>query len=164
LELIDIIGAKRQHLERLANQKGAAGEIAVVGANGHWVSRPKGKALKVLMSALRESGILIKPSSFDAIAIPNAIQVDFRNIASVTAGLQHMVFVEIKTANQSRVKADFSGFFFALTENEITASDVLGARHRVLLYNRTTDSRLLTSVPEIIARARSTTWQVSVQL
>jgi hypothetical protein len=34
----------------------------------------------------------------------------------------------------------------------------------VALYSRTTGQYLLTSVPEILARARSTTWQLSVQL
>ena len=117
-----------------------------------------------LLSALRKNGISIKASSFDAIALPDSLTIDFQDPQSVAVALSEMIFVEIKTANQSRVKDDFSGFFFALTESEIAASEALGDQHRVLLYNRTTDARLLTSVPEIIARARSTTWQVSVQL
>jgi len=116
------------------------------------------------MAALRDSGIIIKRSSFDAIALPEGRTVDFTDADAVKSNLQDMVFVEIKTANQSRVRPDFSGFFFALTEGELFASEALGNRHRVMLLNRATGAMLLTSVPEILARARSTNWQVSVQL
>ncbi|GAB3836001.1 hypothetical protein GCM10028821_33690 [Hymenobacter jeollabukensis] len=75
-----------------------------------------------------------------------------------------MVFIEIKTANQARVKDDFSGFFFALTESEIAAAEALGTRHRVALFNNITGAALLTSVADIMARAKSSSWQVSVQL
>jgi hypothetical protein len=164
LQLADIIQAKRQHLGRLANTKGAAGEVAAIDAHTQWIRRPKGKALKTLMTALQEQGVSIKASSFDAIALPSTIELDFNDLPSIRAALPDMVFVEIKTASQTRVKDDFSGFFFAVTENEIAASQALGERHRVLLYNRATGGHFLTSVPDVIARAKSTTWQVSVQL
>ena len=75
-----------------------------------------------------------------------------------------MCFVEIKSANQARVKPGFSGFFFALTESEIVAAEALGKRHLVALYNKLTGELCLTSVPEILARAKSSNWQLSVQL
>ena len=161
---IEIIELKRQHLERLANQKGAAGEVKALEEMEHWVPRPRGKALKVLLSVLQDSGISIKGSSFDAISLPNTGMVDFCDPESVKAALPDMVFVEIKTCNQSRVREDFSGFFFALTESEIAASEALHSQHRVALYNESTGSMLLTSVSEIVSRAKSTNWQVSVQL
>ncbi len=116
------------------------------------------------MAALGESGVIVKRSSFDAIALPVGRVVDFTDAAAVKAGLPDMMFVEIKTANQARVRPDFSGFFFALTEGELAAAEALGSRHRVMLLNKATGTTLLTSVPEILARARSTNWQVSVQL
>ena len=161
---VDLINLKREHVKRLANQKGAAGEAAALAANVHYVSRPKGAALAILMAALKESGVIVKRSSFDAIALPEGRVVDFTNAAAVGASLRDMVFVEIKTANQARVRPDFSGFFFALTEGELVAAEALGDRHRVMLLNKATGTMLLTSVPEILARARSTNWQVSVQL
>lgn len=72
--------------------------------------------------------------------------------------------IEIKSASQARVKPGFAGFFFALTEGEIVAAEALGSRHRVALYNKLTGELQLTSVPEILARARSSNWQLSVQL
>ena len=75
-----------------------------------------------------------------------------------------MCFVEIKTASQSRVKPGFDGFFFALTESEIVAAEVLGMCQRVALYNKHTGESLLTSISEILTRKKYSTWQLSVQL
>ncbi len=160
---LDLINLKRQHVKRLANQKGAAGEAEVLAATVQYMARPKGRALDNLMAALKESGVVIKGSRFDAVALLIDRVVDFTDAAAVKANLPDMVFVEIKTANQERVRPDFSGFFFALTEGELVASEALGSRHRVMLLNNATGTMPLTSVPEILARARSTNWQVSVQ-
>ncbi|MDU0370065.1 hypothetical protein ACFPAF_06650 [Hymenobacter endophyticus] len=160
----EVIAAKRIHLARLANQQGAAGELLALHEEDTWVPRPKGNALKILLEALRETGITIKASSFDAIELPEGTEVDFLNKEQVRALLPAMVFVEVKTANQARVKPDFSGFFFALTESEIAAAEVLGNRHKVVLRNRLTGESLQTSIPDILARAKSSSWQLSVQL
>lgn len=58
----------------------------------------------------------------------------------------------------------FGGFFFALTEGGINAGQQLGERHKVALHNTNSGEVLITSVAEIRSRARSMTWQVSVQL
>ncbi len=162
MNALDVIAAKRAHLQRLANTKGAAGEIAALQSMGEWVARPKGSALRAILHALADSGIHIKSSSFDAIASPDGL--DFTDPQRLRDQLATATFVEIKTANQARVRPGFAGFFFALTESEIAAAAALGERHRVALYNNMTGELLITSVPEIIARASSTNWQVSVQL
>lgn len=159
-----VIQAKRQHLARLANQSGAYGEVSALAEMQHWVPRPKGNGLKVLLTVLSESGIQIKGSSFDAIACESADHIDFTDPTAVRAALAHMTFVEIKTASQARVRPGFGGFFFALTEGEIAAAEALQSRHRVALYNKLTGELLLTSVPEILARTKSMNWQLSVQL
>jgi len=164
MPLIEIIKAKRAHLARFANQSGAAGEASALAEMTNWVQRPKGKALQVLLASLRDSGVSIKASSFDAIALPPSCKVDFLDLESVAAALPAMCFIEVKSASQSRVKPNFDGFFFALTENEISAADQLGDRHRVALYNKVSGTVILTSVAEILARAKSSTWQLSVQL
>lgn len=129
-----------------------------------WVPRPTKDDLQVLLAALRETGIAIKGTSFDAISLSISTTVDFADLEAVRAALPFMTFIEIKTAGQARVGHDFSGFFFALTESEIAAAEALGERHKVALYNKRTDNLMMTSVPEILARAKSTTWQVSVQI
>lgn len=119
---------------------------------------------KNLLAALKEAGHNIRLSSFDAIALPPGLSVDLADMQSLRQRLPDMVFIEIKTANQARVKEDFSGFFFAFTEGELLAAEILGNRHKVLLVNKATGGMLLTSVAEILARSKSQNWQVSVQL
>jgi hypothetical protein len=162
MNAIDLIRAKRVHLSRLANERGAAGETTLLASAENWTGRPKGPALHLLLTELSHKGFVIKSSSFDAIA--GAGEVDFYSADSIRAALDGMVFIEIKTSNQPRVKAGFQGFFFALTESEIAAADQLGAQHKVALFNRLTGELLITSVPEILNRSKSLNWQVSVQL
>ena len=100
MQPLDLINLKREHVKRLANQNGAAGEIEVLAANVHYVGRPKGLGLDILMAALRESGVVVKRSSFDAIALPEGRTVEFTDKAAVMANLPDMVFVEIKTATR----------------------------------------------------------------
>jgi hypothetical protein len=148
---LDLINLKREHVKWLANQKGAAGELEVLAANVHYVARPKGAALNILMAALRERGAVMKRSSFDAIALPEGRVVDFADPAAVATSLSDMVFVEIKTANQKRLR---------------TPSIPPPSAQKRIVRNpgEQTGTMLLTSVPEILARACSTNWQVSVQL
>ncbi|WP_292039220.1 hypothetical protein [Massilia sp. UBA6681] len=67
MELLDILNAKRRHVARLAAERGAYGEAAVIAEMEHWMPRPKGKGLKVLLDALNNTGIAIKKSSFDGL-------------------------------------------------------------------------------------------------
>jgi hypothetical protein len=159
---LEVIAAKRAHLARLANESGAAGEQQAILSMDQWVPRPRGPSLQVLLEELAGTGIVIKASSFDALALPSPIDIADR--MQVRALLPTITFVEIKTANQPRVKPGFNGFFFALTESEIAAAEQLGSRHRVALFNKLTGEILLTSVPEILARTKSMNWQLSVQL
>jgi hypothetical protein len=161
---LELIRSKREHAARLANQRGAAGEQLALADMLHWTARPSGKGLKVLLAELKATGHVIKSTSFDAIHIPGFVGIDFTDGAAVRAALPRMTFIEIKSASQARVKPGFAGFFFALTEGEMAAAEVLGSRHRVALYNKLTGELQLSSVQDILARARSSNWQLSVQL
>ena len=164
MTLIDLVREKRAHVARVTNARGADGEIAAIAEMDNWVPRPKGPALKVLLSALQSRGISIKGSSFDAISVQDSRVVDFTKLDEVLDAIPQMCFVEIKSASQRRVKPGFDGYFFALTEAEIQAAEALGSQHVVALFNKLTGELLLSSVPEILARARSMNWQLSIQL
>lgn len=159
---LEVIVAKRAHLARLANQSGAAGEQGAILAMELWIPRPKGEALRILIEELAATGIAIRASSFDALALPSPFEISDRN--RLRRHLPEITFIEIKTANQARVQPGFKGFFFALTESEIAAAEQLGSRHRVALFNNLTGELLITSVSEIISRTKSMNWQLSVQL
>jgi hypothetical protein len=160
----ELIMSRRLHLTRCANTNGALGEQLTLRDMQSWIKRPTGPGLRVLLQELRAVGTEIKGSSFDALFVPQLPAIDFLDIDMVRTALPSMTFIEIKTANQTRVKPGFAGFFFALTESEIRAAQVLGTRHRVALYNRLTTELQLTSVDAILERAKSSTWQLSVQL
>lgn len=159
---LEVITAKRAHLARLANEGGAAGEQQAILSMDQWIPRPRGPDLRMLLEELAATGIVIRASSFDALALPSPIDIGDRT--QVRASLAAITFVEIKTANQPRVQPGFRGFFFALTESEIAAADQLGPRHRVALFNKLTGEMLLTSVADILARTKSMNWQLSIQL
>jgi hypothetical protein len=53
---LELIQSKRAHVARLANQRGAAGEQASIEDMEHWVARPSGAALKILLEELRALG------------------------------------------------------------------------------------------------------------
>lgn len=160
--IAELLESKRVHVLRLSNQSGASGEADLLLLKKNLVPRPKGAARRILLEALEEIGISIKKTSFDAIITSSPI--DFDDAEQVRSNINDMIFVEIKSANQKRVKTDFSGFFFAITEGEIEASEKLGGRHKVFLYNKKNKHILVTSIPEILSRSKSMNWQVSVQL
>ena len=161
---IELLQQKKQHLDRLTNQSGSKGEQSLLADNTNWLPRPKGKGLKVLLAELNAQGLDIKGSSFDAIELPVGETLNFEDASQVKRLLPTMLFIEIKTASQGRVKPNFEGFFFSLTESEIETSEILGARHKVAFFNSITKELLMTSVPEILARKKSSTWSLSVQL
>lgn len=159
---LEVIAAKRAHVARLANEGGAEGEQKALSIMKGWLPRPKGQELRNLFGELARSGINIRPSSFDALALPAPINL--LDPDQIRAALPYTTFMEIKTANQARVKPGFRGFFFALTESEISAAEQLGERHKVALYNKITGELQITSVQDILARTTSMNWQLSVQL
>lgn len=75
-----------------------------------------------------------------------------------------MIFVEIKSTRNPKVREDFTGFFFSINEKEIASAHQLGKRHIVLLQNLITGVFAQTSVDEIASKSRSANWQISVQL
>lgn len=162
--ITDLLEARRSQLARLATNNGLAGETSVLSLSENCIPRPKGKQSKNLRAALEESGIRIKSTAFDMILLPAGRKVDFDSIEDLREALPDMTFVEIKTATQARVKEGFANFFFAFTENEISAAAQLGTRYKVALYNSRTKELLIASLSDIVARAGSITWQVSIQL
>ncbi|PMK16019.1 hypothetical protein [Vibrio splendidus] len=164
MDIIDILQLRKEHVDRLSSTSGSQGENLAIQKNQQWIERPKAKELNNLLSLLSKSGINIKRTSFDAIEIPEGVSIDFGCLDSIKASLHLMNFIEIKTTNKESVKEDFTGYFFAFTEGELHAAEQLGERHKVALVNKRTDNIVMSSVPELLARAKSMNWQVSIQL
>ncbi|MGR5478982.1 hypothetical protein ACPV5A_17475 [Vibrio chagasii] len=164
MDIIDILQVRKEHIDRFSSTNGSQGENLAIQKNKQWIERPKAKQLNNLLSLLSEGGINIKRTSFDAIELPEDVSIDFGCLDSIKANLSLMNFIEIKTTNKESVKEDFTGYFFAFTESELHAAEQLGERHKVALVNKRTDSIVMSSVTELLARAKSMNWQVSIQL
>ena len=162
--VMSLLAARRRHVDRLVNSGGAAGERLMGEFMSDWIKRPTGSAMKNLRGGLVLAGTPIAATSFDFIALPPLCDLDLQDPTSIARWLPEMVFIELKTSNQSRVTSSFAGFFFSLTEKELEAAEALGDRHRVVLFNAVTKATMWTSVPEILERSRSSTWQLSIQL
>lgn len=164
MDIIDILQLRKEHVNRLSSTSGSQGENLAIQNKQQWIERPKAKELNNLLSLLSDCGINIKRTSFDAIELPEGVSINFNCLDSIKANLALMNFIEIKTTNKESVKEDFTGYFFAFTEGELHAAEQLGERHKVALVNKRTENIVMSSIPELLARAKSMNWQVSVQL
>ncbi|MGR2998413.1 hypothetical protein ABMY37_01560 [Vibrio vulnificus] len=164
MEILEALLKRKAHADRLSNTSGLEGESFAISQNSTWIERPKGQLLDNLLNELKRTGIDIKRTSFDAIELPKGVSVDFSSVESIQSHLPQMNFIEVKTTSKSSVKDDFSGYFFAFTEGELSAAEQLKTRHEVALINKITGTVFMSSVPELLKRAKSVNWQVSVQL
>ena len=164
MDIIDILQLRKEHVDRLSSTSGSQGENLAIQTKQQWIERPKAKELNNLLSLLSDCGINIKRTSFDAIELPEGVSINFSCLNSIKANLSLMNFIEIKTTNKESVKEDFTGYFFAFTEAELHAAEQLGERYKVALVNKRTENIVMSSIPELLARAKSMNWQVSVQL
>jgi hypothetical protein len=159
----ELLAGRRKHVKRLSNQKGANAELGLF-ESGKYKKRPTGKEMKALLEAFVARKLNVKKSGFDAILVPEGITVDFSNTKSILASFDLLKFIEIKSTSKEKVKPGFGGYYFAFTESEMEAAEALGAQHMVLLVNTITGEKLATTIPELLKRASSKTWQMSVQL
>lgn len=166
MSLLELIESKKVHAARFSSENGISGERNILDSQVSWIKRPKGKEMKNLLAVLKEvEGIEIKATSFDFVSAPDRVTVDFSDVSSLSDVIKSLTFIELKTCNQKKViTPDFKNFFFAITQNEITAAELLGNRHKVIFYNKRTGDTLETTVREIINRASSKNWQLSVSL
>lgn len=159
----EILAGRRKHVKRLSNQKGANAELGLF-ESGKYKKRPKGKEMQALLDAFETKKLNIKKSGFDAILVPEGVTVDFSDTKSILTSFDVLKFIEIKSTSKEKVKPGFGGYYFAFTESEMEAAEALGTQHMVLLVNTITGERLATSIPDLLKRASSKTWQMSIQL
>ena len=160
---IDELEEKRVKLSKAATTRGAEGEKDAMILFENLIDRPKGKDMKNLLDALTQLDLNIKSTSFDKID-SGGVNIDFSDVNHLVQILPRLTFVEVKSTDRASIPEDFSGYFFAITENEIDASIILGEQYRVLLINKVTGYKKWTTVQALLERAKSKTWQVSLNL
>jgi hypothetical protein len=87
--------------------------------------------------------------------------VDLTDPAEVEKHLDQIKVFEVKSTRK-KLKADFSGYFFALTGAEILVAQSLKKQFGFVLVNTGTSQHLEISLSEIFARAKGIypTWSI----
>lgn len=131
-----------------------------------WSRRPIGKEMINLLAVLHQNRKFIDPTSFDALTTKNGEEINFKSVDALSEIFDSLIFIEIKSGNQERLKEDFTDFFFALTYKEIQAALILEKQHMVVLLNTKPgkENILYTNVTALLERATSMNWQLSIQL
>lgn len=160
---------KKPHQNRSSTTSGIAGEKELLEKHPDWVSRPTGQGMKNLLCALSEElNINIKGTSFDFLSrekLDKNTKLNFKSIEDLKEIVRLLVFVEVKTTKRDNIKSpDFKGYFFGITENEISAANQLGDSYVFYLYHRKKHWLLKTSLQEILNRATSLNRTISVNL
>lgn len=150
------------------NTTGARGERRIVQVHPHRVKRPNGHGLQFLLNAMADIGYPdIPPTGFDAVDIPQEAHeggFTFSSNRMVREWCEHFRFVEVKTCTQERADDGFGRFLFGFPYAEIRAAEILGDRYIVVLYNSLTGQIRESSLPDLLGRASSKAWQLTVQL
>lgn len=93
--------------------------------------------------------------AFDALRVPDGVDVDLDNLQSVESNLAQLVLYEVKSTNRRNLGDDFRGYFFALTAAELLVAQSLGSQFRFLLVHTLTGHRVELSLQDLFKRARS---------
>ncbi len=93
--------------------------------------------------------------AFDALRVPDGLDVDLDDLESVEANLDQLVLYEIKSTNRKNLGDDFRGYFFALTAAELLVAQSLGEQFRFLLIHTLTGDRLELTRQALFQKARA---------
>lgn len=93
--------------------------------------------------------------AFDAVRVPEEIDVNLDDLGSVESNLSDLTLYEIKSTKRQNLGDDFKGYFFALTTAELLVAQSLGDQFRFLLVHTLSGARLELSLQDLLKRARS---------
>jgi hypothetical protein len=108
-----------------------------------------------LARAFAAKDCIVYGRAFDAVRIPNGVDVDLDDLESVESNLPDLVLYEIKSTNRTNLGGDFKGYFFALTSAELLVAQSLGEQFRFLLIHTLTGDRVELTLQDLLKRARS---------
>ena len=111
------------------------------------------------MVAFAKRGKVVYGKAFDVVKL--SAPVELANLAEVENHLEKITVFEIKSTRK-KLKADFSGYFFALTAAEVLVAQSLKKQFGFVLVNTGTGEHLEISLSEIFARAKGIypTWSI----
>jgi len=135
----------------------AAAEILVAKKAGFII--PTARQRQNLLVAFAKRGKVVYGKAFDVVKL--SAPLDLADLTEVEKQLEHVKVFEVKSTRK-KVKADFSGYFFALTAAEVLVAQSLKKQFGFVLVNTCTCEHLEMSLSEILARAKGIypTWSI----
>jgi hypothetical protein len=147
-------------VEFQSGQKTAKAAAAILVAKKAGFIIPTGKQRQNLLVAFAKRGKVVYGKAFDVVKL--SAPVDLADLTEVEKHLEQITVFEIKSTRK-KLKADFSGYFFALTGAEVLVAQSLKKQFGFVLVNTGTGEHLEMSLSEIFARAKGIypTWSIS---
>jgi hypothetical protein len=146
-------------VEFQSGQKTAKAAAAILVAKQAGFIIPTGKQRQNLPVAFAKRGKVVYGKAFDVVKL--SAPVDLAELTEVEKHLEQITVLEIKSTRK-KLKADFSGFFFALTAAEVLVAQSLKKQFGFVLVNTGTGEHLEMSLLEIFAGAKGIypTWSI----
>ncbi len=146
-------------VEFQSGQKTAKAAAAILVAKKAGFIIPTGKQRQNLLVAFAKRGKVVYGKAFDVVKLSGP--VDLADLAEVEKQLEQITVFEIKSTRKN-LRADFSGYFFALTAAEVLVAQSLKKQFGFVLVNTGTGEHLEMSLSEIFARAKGIypTWSI----
>lgn len=132
----------------------------LLAANGAGYLIPTAKQKKNIVVAFAKRDMIVYGKAFDVVRLLGPI--DLNSLDDVENHLEQVILCEIKSTKKN-VRADFRGYFFALTAAEVLVAQNLKKQYRFVLVNTVTGEYLELPLNEVFARARGIypTWSIS---
>jgi hypothetical protein len=120
---------------------------------------PTAKQRQNLLVAFAKRGKVVYGKAFDVVKLSNVVNLD--ELQNVERELESITVFEIKSSKK-KLRADFGGYFFALTGAEVLVAQSLKKQFRFVLVNTETGEHLEMSLAEIFSRAKGIypTWSI----
>jgi hypothetical protein len=146
-------------VEFQSGQKTAKAAAAILVAKNAGFIIPTAKQRQNLLMAFAKRGKVVYGKAFDIIKLSAPVELDA--LTEVEKHLGQIRVFEVKSTRKN-LKADFSGYFFALTAAEVLVAQGLKKQFGFVLVNTSTREYLEMSLSEIFARAKGIypTWSI----
>ncbi|HEY1789326.1 MAG TPA: hypothetical protein VGJ73_14295 [Verrucomicrobiae bacterium] len=146
-------------VEFQSGQKTAKAAAAILVAKRAGFIIPTQKQRQNLLVAFAKQGKVVYGKAFDVVRV--CAPVNLIDLSEVEKHLEQIKIFEVKSTRKN-LKADFSGYFFALTAAEVLVAQSLKKQFGFVLVNTRTREHLEISLSGIFARAKGIypTWSI----
>ena len=146
-------------LEFQSGQTTAKKAAAILVAKKTGFIVPTGKQRQNLLVAFAKRGKVVYGKAFDVVKL--AAVVDLDDLADIERNLERITIYEVKSSRK-KLRANFGGYFFALTAAEVLVAQSLKKQFKFVLVNTGTAEHLEITLAEIFSRAKGIypTWSI----